>query len=380
MEIWSIHHFFKQAENSLGNKKAHNLFCYVHELRNKGLPVIFSLAHLSKITGINYGLLYNSVQRKRERVNYKLFRIRKRSSQKWRFIHSVRQPLFTLHQFINSEILQKSPLHPAAMAFHRNGGIKKCAAAHCGARFLFQFDLADFFYSITEIDVYKVFRDLGYKKLLAFELARLCTTTHLPKKHYNYLRDYSQEVCLKNHPYKISGHLGVLPQGAPTSPMLSNLVAARLDEKLSSFALQHQIVYTRYADDITLSMHRIPPGFDKRRMYHHIVSIIRSCHFRANKQKFHFSGPGSRKMVLGLLVDGEKPRLSKKMRGKIDNYLYALKKYQDWNAVAQHYDFRSSIGFYNHLLGMIAFVKDVDFSRWNKFNERLAELPPPPWN
>ena len=109
-----------------------------------------------------------------------MFAVRKRSGGR-RFIHTPTKHLLTVQQFINTCILQRVPIHPSAFAFHRRGGIRKCAAVHCGAKWLFQFGLTDFFYDITEVDVFRVFQGLGYGRLLAFELARICTTTRLPE-------------------------------------------------------------------------------------------------------------------------------------------------------------------------------------------------------
>ena len=182
METWSAHHLFQNAAKELGNDLAFDIQKYANNLRSAELPVIFSLGHLSYITGIDYNLLHATVNRKREKANYNLFSIHKRAGGR-RFIHAVNGKLFHLQKYVNDAILQKNKPHPSSYAFHRSGGIRLCAAVHCGCKWLFQFDLKDYFYTISEPLVYSVFRRMGYTNLLSFELARLCTTLHLPESN-----------------------------------------------------------------------------------------------------------------------------------------------------------------------------------------------------
>jgi RNA-directed DNA polymerase len=373
MEAWSVHHLFEKAQAKLGPDTASDLQKYAHRLINTGLPVIFSLGHFAKITNSDYKFLRDTIERKRELANYKMFAVKKRSGGR-RFIHAVSGKLMSVQQFINAEILQKVFLHPCSFAFHRNGGIGRCAASHCGARWLFQYDLSDFFYDITEVDVFSVFERLGYRKLLYFELARLCTTTHLPR-HLKCHLHFKKSFFDKNLPYKGTTVVGVLPQGAPTSPMLSNLAAEKLDKRLNDFAFDNGFVFSRYADDLTLSARRLPQNMSIGEIHRKIVCTIRECGFKENRKKIRIAGPGSKKIVLGLLVDGEQPRISREMYKRIDRHLHAAMKFGIADT-AKHEDFDSAYGFYNHLSGLISFVKDVDKKRWSDFHERFSKLTP----
>lgn len=375
MEAWSVHQLHRQAEVELGSDRALELQRYAQRLRCQGLPVIFSLKHLSKITGVDYRILHDTVGRKREAANYRMFSVQKRSGRGRRYIHAVTKHIFTAQHFINGEILQRIPVHPSAFAFRRNGGVGRCAAMHCGARWLFQFDLSDFFYGIAEVDVFHVFEQLGYGPLLAFELARICTTTHLPQSLQR--SPTMHRFSLWRYPPYGSLYVdGVLPQGAPTSPMLSNLVARRLDERLFSFALSNGFVYTRYADDIAFSARELPRGVSVATIHQRVVHIIRSCRFAENEKKTRISGPGSRKTILGLLVDSDQPRISKQMYARIDRYLYGAGKFGIEKA-AMHEQFDSAYGFYNHLVGLLSFVRDVDKARGYEFQTRLGAIPVP---
>lgn len=382
MEAWSIHHLSQAAEPTLGKASAQQLKGYAQKLIRKNLPVIFTLRHLAKIVGVDYQLLRATAERRRESANYRMFAIKKRSGGR-RFIHQVSSQLFITQKFINSEILQRLTPSSASYAFHSSGGIRNCASAHCGARWLFQYDLKDFFYSISEKNVYAVFVRAGYRPLLAFELARICTTTHLPQSLHSLLKE-SDNLWIDGQnwvKYEIYSRyaklIGVLPQGAPTSPMLSNLAAFVLDEKLTDFADAYGLTYTRYADDITLSVSNdLPERMSVGDIHRTIVGIIRKSGFRENEKKTRVAGPGSKKLVLGLLVDGEIPRISKETYKRIDRHLYAALKF-GLVEVAKYEKFDSPMGFYNHLCGLVAFVKDVDPHRWTEFNDRLSKIPSP---
>jgi len=379
MESWSIHSFYAEATKELGDEKAIKLQRYAQSLMTSNLPVIFTLGHLAKITHTDYNYLQDTVRRKREAANYKMFDIKKRSGGR-RFIHAVNGRLHDVQQFINSELLQKVTPHPASFAFHSSGGIHKCAKEHCEARWLFHFDLKDFFYSVTEMTVYNIFKKLGYSNLLSFELARLCTTTRLPKDFKRVLVHRVDSTFLFNLKEKIDyphlekkGIIGVLPQGAPTSPMLANLAAFDLDKDLSEFASQYGFTYTRYADDITISASYISPALSIGNIQHHVIRTIRKHRFLENPDKTRIAGPGSRKKILGLLVDGPIPRLSKETYKRIDRLLHASQKY-GLEETAAHEKFESAYGFHNHLSGLVAFVKDVDQKRWEEFDKRLKTI------
>lgn len=375
MESWSAHHLYEEACASLKEEAAQDLMRYAMYLQEKKLPVIFTLRHLAGMTNTDYSVLQTTVGRRREEENYRLFAVNKRSGGR-RFLHAPCGTLSIVQDFLNREILQRISPHPAAFAFHPSGGIRKCAQRHCGAKWLLHFDLKDFFHHVTEMEVFEIFKGLGYRPLLAFEMARLCTTTKLPKRLRN-LCSLPKRVNVGHGdmPYSIA-LWGVLPQGASTSPMLSNLAAQRLDDALSTYARSNGFVYTRYADDLTFSASRLPKGKSISRIRKEIVGLIMECGFVENESKFRIAGPGARKVVLGLLVDGERPRLTKATVKRIDRLLYAIGKY-GWLEVSKYEGFDSAYGFYNHISGLIAYTKDVDVRRWEDFNERFRNIPSP---
>ena len=120
----------------------------------------------------------------------------------------------------------------------------------------------------------------------------------------------------------------------------------------------------------------LPEAVSVGKINRSVISIIRRCEFMENEKKTRVAGPGSKKVVLGLLVDGEHPRISKETYKRIDRHLHATLKY-GLAEVASHEKFDSPFGFYNHLAGLISFVKDVDKARWPVFSERFSRVKTP---
>src|SRR5690606_23897215 len=91
-----------------------------------------------------------------------------------------------------------------------------------------------------------------------------------------------------------------LPQGAPTSPALSNLIAHGLDRRLTGLAAAREATYTRYADDLAFSGTGQPPGPDFARLLHRIIA---GEGFEPDPEKFRSRGPGSSHRVTGIVVN-----------------------------------------------------------------------------
>jgi hypothetical protein len=132
-------------------------------------------------------------------------------------------PLKELQRQLVDAVLNKRQPHPAALGFRRGKSAADHAWAHAGAALVITADIADFFPSTHARRVQAWWRAQGCSEALARVLARLTT------------------------------HRGALPQGAPTSPPLSNLVNVELDQALHAHARQGGAAYTRYADDLAWS-------------------------------------------------------------------------------------------------------------------------------
>ncbi len=165
-------------------------------------------------------------------------------------------------------VLEQIDVHDAAHGFVRGRSVFSAAAAHAGQRVVACLDLRDFFGTITFARAVGFFKACGLTGKTAFLLGGLC--------------------CYK----------GRLPQGAPTSPMLANLICRRLDARLYGLAVKHGFAYTRYADDLIFS------GPDRLVGFLPIVrKIVEDEGFRPAEEKTRVMRSGSRQKVLGLNVN-----------------------------------------------------------------------------
>lgn len=339
--------------------------------RPQSLPVLLTLCHLARRTGIAYSSLRAYVGRQAIEP-YRRFRIRKRSGGIRRIC--VPEPaLGAVQTWIAENILQRAEVHPASHAFKKGDSIARCAEAHAGARWLVKMDIADFFGSVSEIDVYRVFKSLGYNPLVSFELARICT--ELPVQSAKHaLSSWNLHHVRRGIPTYSQQYVGRLPQGAPSSPMLANLTMIETDQRLTEIATSFGVKYTRYSDDLTFST---AGDFDKVSAYaliEQVATVLKSRNLFPNRAKTTVVHPGARRVVLGLLVDGDVPRLTRAFRDRLRQHLYYLEK-RGIVAHVQARAFESAGGLYRHLRGLIDYANSVDPAYAVPLLARLEALP-----
>jgi len=340
---------------------------YGKNLHSNGFPVVFSLAHLAELADSNYSKLREIIHRRI--VPYGRFKIHKRSGG-YRQIVVPHPYLFVVQKWINSHILSLASPHRCAKAYIKGACIVDNANIHCGARWLIKMDLRRFFESVTEKQVYHVFSQMGYTSLLSFEMARLCTIAISNSKKATSMR-WSQQSD-KYELYKYSSMVGHLPQGAPTSPMLSNLIFRNLDDKIEKIAADYDLAYTRYSDDIILSAYNFSRS-NAKKVISEISIILSKSGFRRNMKKTHIIPPGARKIVTGLTVNHNEPKIQKELKQRIENHLYYATKFGP-QSHCQKKEFKSVLGFKNHLKGLIDFVKSVNPVKGGLFLKEFHEI------
>lgn len=131
---------------------------------------------------------------------------------------------------------------------------------------------------------------------------------------------------------QISCFNGVLPQGAPTSPILTNMLCAPLDNQLMKFAKKHGLVYTRYADDITFSSYNrvisdslIIKNGDKIILNDALKQILQKNNVIENPEKITLRTRNARQEVTGLVVN-KFPNIKREYYKNIRALLYNCKK------------------------------------------------------
>lgn len=302
---------------------------------DKSLPPILTLRHLAHLTKVGYKDLRGFVSRRdyesyRNADPYKVFRIRKRRRrgrpQGFRTICVPEVKLKIAQQWIAKNVLRHGRPHSASTAFEVGATLFDAALPHCGSKWLIKIDIQRFFESVSEIAVYHAFRRLGYQPLVSFELSRICTRLGPLTRSYHDKRWFRITPFHRNNITNYSvNRLGHLPQGAPTSPMLANLVMFETDEELSKIAQAYGLIYTRYADDLTFSTNC--PNFNRNIASEVIVEVYKTLGrfgFNPNLAKTKISPPRARKIVLGLLVDLSTPRLTRKFKNTMRQHLYYL--------------------------------------------------------
>jgi RNA-directed DNA polymerase len=335
-------------------------------------PVILTLSHLGFLVDIAPGLLREIVDRKTD--PYRTFRLKKRGSpgrgsarsRPFRTICVPEPALMKTQRWIAQNILNVAKPHDSSYAFAPGRSLMGAADRHAGCKWLVKLDVHSFFESIKEPSVYRLFRTLGYGELVSFELTRLCTRQDTLQVR----SDYSVRDTV---PYWRRRPPGYLPQGAPTSPMLANLVVRDLDIRLNAIAQRYGWIYTRYADDLAFST----TERSSRGQAMHVASLaereMSAFGLSSNRQKTTVIPAGSRKILLGVLVDGSAPNLTRAFRNNLETHLYALTHAKIGPAAHRSArGFASIIGMRRHIECLLAFAHQVnsDYARrlYEQFN------------
>jgi RNA-directed DNA polymerase len=344
---------------------------------NDEIPPILSLRHLAHIAEVDYGLLRKIISR--ELDPYRVFAIRKKSApfagkKPFRIICVPTPDLMKTQRFINSHILRHVPPHRASAAYCQGSSIRRAADPHCLCQWLIKLDIQNFFESVSELAIYRVFHGLGYQPLVCFEMARLCTRlgsfTRF-RRRSRWVSNSKKYSVIRPYRYDRMGHL---PQGAPTSPRLANLALSGFDSEVASIAKRHDIEYTRYADDLafssadrSLGRHRVG------QLISDVYAAMRRAGLSPNASKARISPPGARKILLGLLVDGKVPRLPRDFKAMMRQHLHYLKNYGPTEH-ARRRKFASVAGLRHHIEGLIAFARDIDPEYADSYKSGLSSI------
>jgi RNA-directed DNA polymerase len=222
--------------------------------------------------------------------HYTRFEIAKKSGGA-RLISSPKPKMRAAQRWILDNILAKLSPSDAATAFRPGASIIKNAEPHVGSAILVRIDFEDFFPSITFPRVRGFFEALGYNPGVSTILSLI--STDAPRVKVN-LDGRTQFVAMDERS---------LPQGACTSPALANLIAWKLDARITGLVqiAPSQWTYTRYADDLTLSSRdcNAKVGW----LLGSIQTIASGEGFRINKKKTKIMRAPSRRIVTGLVVD-----------------------------------------------------------------------------
>lgn len=306
------------------------LISYAEMMGGRGLPFIFNVSHLADFLGLKDDELQMLIKGKDN--HYHNFYIPKSNGGR-RLISAPSDDLKGIQRYILRSILNRVPIHRSANGFKRKKSITTNAKNHIGQEIVIKIDLKDFFPSIIYQRVKDVYIRLGYPERVAEVLTELST--------------YKER----------------LPMGAPTSPYLSNIIAARLDRRFTNLGKKIGFRYSRYADDLAFSS-------EDRNFTRHIPffkKIIEDEGFVVNEKKIVIARKGGQQKVTGVVVN-EKINIDrkeyKKLRAVVHNCLNG-----DLREEMKRWGASNMDGFKDTLLGHINFARMLNKEK----GERLLE-------
>ncbi|HCA9527218.1 TPA: RNA-directed DNA polymerase [Klebsiella variicola subsp. variicola] len=327
------------------------------KFHDHGLTYIHSIQHLSKLICADENYLKSIILR--EISEYDHYSIPKKSGGS-RFISAPHDELKKIQQWINFNVLKNLTPHPCCYSYHKKASIYKCAEIHCSSKWLLKLDIETFFDMTSEVHIYKQFTSIGYSPIVSFALSRICT--YQPKKLTAHQKNWELHTREnRKEPFSRSGirYIGRLPQGSPTSPMLSNMAFYNLDEKINLLVKSYGGLYSRYADDIFISFSSAEVNRTLiSNLVGRLINYLKNEGYKLNKTKIKLSPPGSRKIVLGLNVDSETPTISREFKRCIDSHLYALAKHGPILHALEK-KFQSVFGMLEHIKGKILFARSI---------------------
>ncbi|HHO49497.1 MAG TPA: RNA-directed DNA polymerase [Deltaproteobacteria bacterium] len=257
-------------------------------------------------------------------------------------------------RWIKEQILDKIELHEAAHGFVPGRSIVTNASAHVGRRVVINLDLQDFFPTLSFSRIYGVFRSFGYSPEASTLLALLCTEPEVA------------EVELDGRTWYVHTSERRLPQGAPSSPALTNIVARRLDRRLAGLAAHLSFTYTRYADDLTFSSDAADASI--HRLIRAVEGIVSGEGFVVHPGKTRVMRRASRQEVTGLVVNdrlGVPRRLVRRWRAT----LFQVRRD---GPGGKRFGLGSDV--FASLSGFAAFVHMVDEARGARMLSEVAEV------
>lgn len=326
------------------------------KLMQHQLPLIRSAIQLAEELEISISeLKWLTYHRKTSTINhYTYFTIPKKNGGR-REISAPKTKLKHAQTWIKDNILNCLPIHTIAYGFVMGRNTIDNAKNHVGKAAVVKLDLKDFFPSISFKRVKGLFQSFGYSPAISTLFALLCTEP--PRK----------EVLFADKTYHVAMADRQLPQGACTSPAITNLLCRRLDEKLTHLAASKGFQYTRYADDLTFSCDETAI-----KQIGSLLSTVRSViHFEGftiNEEKTRVLRSARRQRVTGIVVN-QKPNLSRKELRNFKALLYNVEKH---GLVAENH--RKHPNFWAYINGYVSYVQMVRPDIGAKFATQVERI------
>jgi retron-type reverse transcriptase len=258
---------------------------------------------------------------------YKVYDIPKRTPGKVRTIAQPAKEVKALQRWVAQNVLQTFPVHPLATGYRLGHSIADNARLHCGGRFLLKLDFENFFPSLKSQDFVTLIRGMG-SQFTPIEIEALTRILFWKQKG-------TSQLCLSI--------------GAPSSPQMSNILLMEFDAEVERFCLPRNIVYSRYADDMSLSADTSTKLAEAENWIQELSHRLKSPVLKLNREKTVRVSKREARRVTGLTItnDGE-VSLGREQKRSI-------------SASVHHFATgRLPEGERRRLSGMLAYVKSVE--------------------
>jgi RNA-directed DNA polymerase len=284
-----------------------------------------------------------------------------------RVIEAPKLRLKEVQRWILREILDAMPVHDACHGFTAGRSVLSNAALHVGQTAVLGLDLKDFFASVAARRVFGMFQLAGYRRSVAHLLSGLCTNV-VPDMVWAAMPP-ARDPRLVGPRFWLGRQLATphLPQGAPTSPALANLLAFRLDRRLHGLAGAFGFRYSRYADDLTFSG-SLALRAQRNLLEQLVAEIARDEGFTLNAGKSRLRTAASRQSVCGVVVN-VRPNLARSEYDQLRAILHnARRDGPESQNRAGAEDFRA------HVRGRIAWLSSLNPERGESLLRRFEEV------
>ncbi len=324
--------------------------------QDNDLPAITDVESLAKALGLSVPRLrWLTYHREVDTgTHYHRWLVPKRDGST-RLISAPKPELKAAQRWITRQITEHLPVHSAAHGFIKGRSIVSNAVVHAGANVVVKLDIRGFYPTVTFRRVKGLLRRAGLTEQVATLAALLATES--PREE------------IETHGRKHFVALGPrsLPQGAPTSPSITNALCLRLDCRMSGLARALKCRYTRYADDLTFSWH----GTDRAeiaRLLGSVRRIVNAEGFELNTKKTRVMRKGARQRVTGLIVNtAPDGRPTTRAPRETQRALRAAIKNRELGREGKGESLEQ-------LKGMAAFIMMTDRERGRGFLERIEKL------
>jgi RNA-directed DNA polymerase len=347
----TIVHAGRGVSGKLSTNKGEAAVTDTAALLQRGLPIIESSTELSKALAMSLPQLRWLTYHRRcaALVHYHRYGIPKKTGG-IRNISAPKRSLALAQKWVLDQILDKLTTEPPAHGFIKDRNVVTNATPHIGKKLVVNLDLKDFFPTVTFRRVQGLFHKLGYSDHVSTVLALLCTE---PPRVATELDGKVFYVALAQR---------VLPQGACTSPAITNALCRRLDRRLGGLARRYHATYTRYADDLTFSLDD-EKGLSA--LLSRVRAVVKDEGFIEHEDKTHVMRRSGRQEVTGVVVNA-KASLPREERRQLRAMLFNAAKH---GLASQNREQRPDFAAY--LRGKVAYLCMIDPSKAPSYRAAL---------